>query len=372
MKKVIFIPPNGEMFINDFSIERLGKYCKNKNNIETLLIKIKNPNSPDNFNYVDSVIDVESKEEIVEYLKTLDYDVIFHRSWMHAYAFAQLLVEQFDNVIVNIKDWEVSTKKEYEVMYGKKSVEDFDAIEAIFKKAKLVLSHFTGPQAEIWAKRYNVCKEKFRFFPEYCNEESFYFRSNLSYEKPRLVLAGSLSPSSYPEEICPSKSHLRVIRKVTKKDISIDYVLPIGTYAGVKSLKNRLLFQDVLFEDKFNKNFNIFRGKTLDSSILNNYNFGFFSLEYVTKNEYKNKYAIPSKFAFYLESGLPMIVNKKLKALSHFIETYNLGILFDNDDIDSLEKILNITNSEYVKMVENIYSFRKTFVINHIDEFLHI
>lgn len=369
MKKVIFIPPNGEMFINDFSIERLGKYFKNTKNTHTILIKIKNPNSPDSFNYVDSVIDVESKEEIIELLKNLEFDVIFHRSWMHAYAFAQLLVEQFDNVIVNIKDWEVCTKKEYEIMYGKKSVEDFDAIEAIFTKAKVILSHFTQEQASIWAKRFNVNKDKFHFFPEYCNEESFHIRTNITYKKPKLVLAGSLSPSSYPEEICPSKSHLRVIKKITKKGISVDYVLPIGTYAGVKSSKNRLLFQDVLFEDKFNENFNLLRGKTLDSSILNEYHFGFFSLEYVTKNEYKNKYAIPSKFAFYLESGLPMIVNKKLKALSYLVETYKLGIAFDNDDINSLEKILDITTSEYLKLVENIYSFRKNFIVKGIDEF---
>lgn len=364
MKKIIFIPPNGEMFINDFSIERLGKYFKNDKKIHTTLIKIKNKNSIDKFEYVDSIIDVESKKEILKILKSLKYDVIFHRSWMFAYPFAKTLVKKFDNVIVNIKDWEISTKKEYKVMYGEKAVDDFKAIKYIFKNARVILSHYTDKQAEIWAKKYGVNKNKFIFFPEYCNEENFNFRTNIVYKNPKLVLGGTLAPSSFPEEISAAKSHFRAMKKITKLGIGVDYVLTAGAYAGIKSPKNKMLFQDILYENQFNDNFSLFKGKTLDSSILNQYQFGFFLLEYCTKNEYKNRYAIPSKFAFYLESGLPILANKKLKALSYYVKKYNLGIVFSNDDIKKFNQTLDISQKDYTQMVENIYQFRKKFIFN--------
>lgn len=372
MKKIVFIPPNGKMFINDFSIQRLGEHFKSVADVHTTLITIDIQKAIKPIENIDSIISVASKDELFEQLKLLEYDVIFHRSWMLAYPFAAELVKNFPSVIVNIKDWNFSTKKEYKIIFGDKAAEDFEAIRYIFQNTKLVLSHFTKEQAKIWAKKYNVNEKKFIFFPEYCNEKNFSIRENTTYQTPKLVFAGSLGPTSYPEEFFLAKSHLRAIREITKHNIDVSYVLTAGAYAGTQSPRQRLLFQDILYENTFNEKFHLIEGETLNPSILNKYHFGFFNLEYTTKSESLNKYAIPSKFAFYLEAGIPMIINSKLKSLSKIIDTYKLGIVISNKELESLDKILNkITSEEYSHMQLNIEKFRDHFTYsNNINQLL--
>lgn len=362
IKKIVFIPPNGKMFINDFSIQRLGEYFKSNANIHTTLLKIDTLPSTTTIEYIDCIINVKSEDELFEQLKLLDYDVIFHRSWMLAYPFAATLVKKFDNVIVNIKDWNFSTQKEYKIIFGEKAVDDFKAIDYIFKNAKAILSHYTHEQAKIWAKQYNVNENKFIFFPEFCDEKNFYFRKKINYENPKLVFAGSIGPTSYPEEFSSDKSYVRVMKQLTKKGIHISYVLPEGAYAGTQSPRRRLLFQDILYEDKFNSNFQIKKGETLNSLILADYHFGFFNIEHSLKCRYADKHAIASKFAFYLEAGLPIITNSKIQSLTTLIKTFGLGITISNKDVENLDIILkNITSEEYDKMRQNVEKFRENF-----------
>ena len=174
MKRIVFIPPNGMIFNNDFFIKRLSEYFENYSNAYTILLKIDDKKNIENVMNVDEVIDVSSADELFKKLRSIDYDIIFHRSWMLAYPFAKKILENFDNVIVNIKDWEVCTKKEYEFAYGIDAVEDFSAIEYIFKNSKLIFSHYTKEQAIIWANQYNVDVDKFIFFPEYCYKNNFH------------------------------------------------------------------------------------------------------------------------------------------------------------------------------------------------------
>ena len=372
INKIVLIPPNGEMFVNDFSLQRIGKALKVKNNIKIILLKIDKSDSKNIFektDFADITINVKSKDELFNQLKIINPDTIFHRSWMLAYPFAAKLVKEFDNVVVNIKDWNFSSEKDYKIIFGEKSMGDFDAIKYIFKNAKLVLSHFIKEQALIWAKEYKTDKDKFIFFPEYCDKDKFFNRKNTPYKKHKLVFAGSLGPTSDPQEFFLAKPHLMAIRTIAKKDIFINYVLSPGTYAGIKSEKQKILFQDILYENKFNKNFNIKKGKVLDSSILKNYTYGIFTLEYTVKNEHLNKYAIPSKFAFYLEAGIPLLVNKKLVALSQYVEKYNLGITFSNSDLANLHKILKQNEPKYNKFIKNIKKFRENFTYKEKYEF---
>ncbi len=369
VKKIIFIPPNGEMFINDFSIQRIAKYLKNNKNIHTTLLQIKDHKATDSFEYIDSIIDVESQNDLLEQLKSLKYDIIFHRSWMLAYPFAAKLVKKFDNVIVNIKDWGFSSKKEYKIMFGDNATKDFKAIKFIFKNAKYVLSHYTEEQAKIWEKQYNTSREKFIFFPEYSNENNFNNKENINYKKIKLVYAGGLAPSSFPEEMFPTKGNFRALKNITAHNINISYVLTPGAYGATQLPKLRIMFQDILYEDKFNKNFNLKKGKILCASVLNDYHFAFFLFEYCTKSEYLNKYAVPSKLAFYLEAGIPIIINKKLKAVSKLVKEHKLGIVFSNNELKNLDEILkNITKKEYKQFVLNVKKFRNEFIYS-LDKF---
>lgn len=335
---------------------------KEKKQIKTILLKLDTIRGfEENFDYVDLVIDVKTQKELIKKLKEIKPDLIFHRSWMHAYSFAAKLVKKFDNVIVNIKDWEFASKKEYGIIFGEEATKDFKAIKYIMKSAKLILSHYTKEQAKIWAKKYKVNKKKFVFFPEFCNEENFCDKKVLDTDTYNIVFAGSLSPTSYPEEFFIAKPHLRSVRRLTKQNIDVSYVLVEGSYAATQSPRQRLLFQDVLYENQFNDKFHLVKGKQLDSSVLSSYHYGFFTLEYTTKNKTLNKYAIPSKFAFYLEAGIPMLINDQLKSLSCYVKKYQLGIVFGNDDLDRLDEILVNNQKNYGNFVKNIKKFRKKF-----------
>lgn len=360
IKKVVFVPPNGKMFINDFSIQRIGHYLSKIEDVETVLCIVDESNNNESFDFIHRVIRASNQKQLLKRIKEENADVIFHRSWMLAYPFAAKLVKKFDNVIVNIKDWNFSSKKEYGIIFTEEATKDFKAMKYIMKHAELILSHYTQEQAKLWAKQYKVDQNKFIFFPEFCNENNFNFRKELRNISLRIAFAGSLGPTTYPEEFFLAKSHLRAVRFLTKKSIDVSYVLVEGSYAATQSPRQRLLFQDILYENQFNDKFHLVKGKQLDSSILNSYHFGFFILEYTTKNKTLNKYAVPSKFAFYLEAGMPMIINSKMKALSKIVEKYELGIVFKSLN-DLIRKLENLSEEHYFTYVNNVENYRKNF-----------
>lgn len=355
-KYVIFIPPNGEFKKQDFSLQRIAQWLKTRKQIETTLLYIKSKNEDKLIDIFDNIIEVSNKEEILTKLKMLSCDIIFNRGWMHSYTFSKELVKQFDNVVINIKDWNFSSKDEYEFLFN--DTKDFEAIEYIFQNSKYILSHFTQEQADIWSKEYDVDKKKFIFFPEYCNEEKF-IDKDITYEDIKLVYAGKIHKSNLPEQLFPAKSHLRSIMKITNKNIGIDFVLPEREYENV--LLNRDDFLDFLYENKFNKNFNLLKGKALSSSILKKYHFGFFELETSGKNKSLYRYAVTSKFAFYLESATPMLVNEDFISMSNLVSQHKLGIVFNNKDLNTIDKLLDISSEEYCEYVNNIKKFRNSF-----------
>ncbi len=365
MKKIVFIPPNGHILAHDFSINRILKYLQNVKNITTVLIKI-DSHSNDTLYPADKIINVNNKQELFQYIKEENPSYIFHRSWMMGYSFAAELVKNFDNVIVNIKDWNFSTKKQYEVMFKKEDSADFEAIDYIFKNSILILSHYTDEQAQLWANEYNVNKKKFKFFPEYCNEDKFYNKGNIDYSVPKIVYAGTMCPTSFPEEHFPCKSYLRSIRKVTKGGLDVTYVLVKSAYAATQDPKRRDLFLDILYEDKFNSYFHLKEGRTHDPSVLEEYHFGFFHLEDSAINQGLTRYAVPSKFAFYLESGLPLLINSKMRALSKIVTKHKIGVVFSNSELEILpKKLKSIKIEEYLSYIENIKKFRKKFTYSN-------
>jgi len=171
LKTIIFIPPNGTLKKHDFSLERIAKSLKDNKSIKSVLLYVKNNQDEKALKYFDNIVQVKSEKELFKKISLIDYDTIFSRAWMHAYPFSAKLVKKFDNVVVNIKDWNFATKKEYKFLFG--NYDDFDAIKYIFKNAKYVLSHYRKQQAKIWAEQYKVNKNKFIFFPEFCNKENF-------------------------------------------------------------------------------------------------------------------------------------------------------------------------------------------------------
>ncbi len=356
MKTIIFVPPNGILKRQDFSIARIVKILQKDKGIKSILLYINSAQDNHSLNYFDQVYQVKSEEELFNKLSSINYDSIFSRSWMHAYSFSAKLVKKFDNVIVNIKDWNFSTREEYKFLFG--NDDDFDAIKYIFENAKYILSHYTDKQAKLWAKKYQVSKEKFIFFPEYCVD------INQSVPKTRkvdsIVFAGTFGPTVYPEQFYVSKDMYKTIHLITKKELYLDYILPPKFYDNVDSFA----YQDFLFENYFNKFFNIKRGKELDNSIILEYGYGIFT---PIINDRRSsdifKYAIPSKFSFYLEANLPMIVNKKMKSLSKIVLENGLGIVVSNKDMLNIKSI--IKDQDYDGLLQNIIKYKEKFQYNN-------
>ncbi|WP_434637267.1 hypothetical protein MLC35_00685 [Sulfurimonas sp. NW7] len=359
-KHIIFIPPDGAFKKQDFSIQRVVKWLHANDTfaVKTTLLYIGSDISGVESDLFDEIIVARDKQEIITILRNLEYDVVFHRAWMTCYEFAAELTKEFSKVVVNIKDWNFASKEVYEFLYP--DYKDHEAIEYIFKNAYKILSHFTAEQSKIWAKEYKTSQEKFVFFPEYCNESSFHSKQISQSEVVHLVYAGNIQPTARPEEYFPGKAHLRSLKKITGQAVKIDFVLPENVYDNF--FQNKDLYQDFIFESFVNDNFNIVKGKALNSSVLNKYDYGFFELEATGVNNMLYKYAITSKFAFYLEAGLPILVNSKFVSMSNLVQKYQLGIVFSNNNLDEIDTILDKAKSEYSNYLDNIKKFRKEFV----------
>ncbi|MCF6330053.1 MAG: hypothetical protein L3I99_00720 [Sulfurimonas sp.] len=354
---IVFIPPSGQFKKQDFSLQRIAKWLNEYDEIKTTLVHIK-PIFELDTTMFDKVIQKNNQAEIIPTLKTIKYNMIFHRTWMTNYEFAAELVKEFDSVSVNIKDWNFAPKDVYEFLYP--SFKDYEAIGYIFKNCNHILSHFTKKQAKLWAKEYDTKREKFIFFPEYCNKNSFNKKPVLKYKNIHLVYAGAISPSTKPEDYFPGKSHIRAIKSLTKQGINIDFVLPQHIYDF--TMKSVDVFKDFIYEKEINKKFNIIKGKSLDSSVLNKYHFGFFELEASGLNHTLYKYALTSKFAFYLEAGLPMLINDKFVSMAKIIKEHKLGIVFNNNELENMSAVLDISQTEYDKFILNIQKYRKKFI----------
>ncbi len=311
------------------------------------------------------IITVKNKDEMFKTIASLNHKAIFHRSWMGSYDFAADLVKNFDNVIVNIKDWNFAPQNVYEFLYQDNN--DYESISYIFKNCKKILSHFTKEQYLLWEKEYNIDKNKFTFFPEFCNNESFVDKKRKEYDiqNIRLVYAGKISSTTLPEDYFPGKSHLRSLKILTKKNINIDFVLPPEIYNDIFNEQKK--YMDFVYLNQLNPKFNIVKGEVLNPNILNKYDFGFFELETTGLNHMLYKYAVTSKFSFYLEALLPLLVNEKFSSMAKLVRDNNLGIVFNNNDLENLDKKLNITNEQYQNFVKSIIKFRTKFTYNNIN-----
>ncbi len=358
MKTIIFIPPNGVLKKQDFLFDRLSNYFKNKLDYKTIIICLKNNYEETlvSTNYSEVILS-DTIENMVLSIKSIDAEYIINRGWMHAYAFSAQLLKEIKNMNIIVKDWNFSTKEKYKFLFNDDS--DFEAIEYIFKNSNKVLSHFTVEQAKIWAKSYNVDVNKFIYFPEMCHEDNMIDKFIKIDKEINLVYAGRISPTSLPQEYFPGKSHLRSIKTLTAKKINIDFVLPPMIYRDV--FENKELYLDFIYEHRFNNRFNIIKGEILNPEILHKYHFGFFELEASGINDMLYRYGVVSKFAFYLEANLPIIVNSKFISIAKIVKEEKIGLVFSNKDLENLNEIINSKKDEYSIYINNIKKYRKEF-----------
>ncbi|NCO01828.1 MAG: hypothetical protein GW906_08345 [Epsilonproteobacteria bacterium] len=367
-KRVAFIPPSGIMVYQDSFFRRILKYFHKLDYVETYLISISNVDCVNTF-IVDYNITVSNYDELITFLKKEAFDLVIHRTWMHRYKFAGNLSKDVNNIVFYIKDWidEIAQDK-YKFLFN--TVNDYEGIKEIFENGNLILSHYATSYRNKLANTYNVSKEKFIFFPEYCNEENFVTKKLLHYKKSKnkkLLWIGGFVPTTGPQELGENKYHFETARTITGNNIKFHFFLLKKRYDEVFNPENKLIWQDWLYEHQFNKNLKIKLGTIDRFEIFEKYNFAVVAgLKYDKTALYQENYseAVVSKLAFYMELGIPMIVNKRWSAIAKIVAENKLGIVISNKELKNLNTILNISKKEYKLMVENIYDFRKTYTYN--------
>lgn len=363
-KNIAIVPPNGEFVGQDFAINRITDFFKDLN-IKVTLLCITN-NSSINSLYIKNIKEFKSTDDIIKHLRKTEYDIIFSRSWMHRYSLGAKLAEEFDNVVSYIKDWHNYPKKYYTFVFN--TTEDVQAIKSIFKNSKIILSHYTKEYTNKLAKKYNINENKFYFFPEYTNKKNFCERKNFNYnlKNLKILAAGGIVTTSHPNIMVPGKAYFLCIQQIISNKIKVHSVIIPKAYNKVFS--NALLFQDYLFEHNFNKYYSIKKGIALNSELGEKYHFGLFFLGTCLSDDTyyieAESYAITSKLAFYMECGLPILVNERFKSISKIVKDNGIGLVLTDQDLNNLNNKLDISNVEYNLLVKNVYKFRKKFTYN--------
>ena len=363
-KTIAIIPPDGEFAEQDFAINRISRYLQELGiNITLLCTK----NNQINSLYIDNIKIFESKIEIIDYLKNHTFNLILSRSWMHRYEFAALLTQEFNNVVSYIKDWHDYPLEYYKFIFN--TDEDIQAMESIFKNSQIILSHYTKEYTDKLSKKYKTNKKKNLFFPEYTNEGNFYKKKKIEYDIKtiKILAAGGVPSTSFPDIIIPGKAYFDNIQKVLQNNIHIDIIIVEKYYNKIFNNKN--LYQDYLFENEFNTLFCIKKGENLNSQIGEEYQFGMFFLgTELSDNSYyiqAESFAVTSKLAFYMEAGLPILVNKRFKSISKIVEENGIGLILDDKDLENLYIFLDIGTKKYNKLIKNVYKFREKFSYNN-------
>lgn len=364
MKKIAFIPPNGEIVNQDFALYRIIKFFEAQGYLTSLLC-VKH-NHKQSINYDTNIITVDNKEDIITYLDENEFDLIFHRSWMHRYSFAVELINKFANIVIYIKDWQNIPKNEYTYLY--KTKDDFQSIKKILSSNCILLTHYQEKYIDKLCQYYNIKKRKSHFFPEYCNKDSFYTPTKKYFNKNniKILFASGINKTSLPMQASPAKSVFKMLTTISKQNIYIDLMLLPKSYKKVFNDEIDL-FQDYIYEHTFNDFFTIKKGSDLNHRDTDKYNFGIFAgLDFNTKGLYveAESYAVTSKFAFYLESGLPILVHKRFKLLSKIVKKNHIGLIYDDNDLLNFKSFLNISKKDYNQLLINVSKFREVFSYN--------
>jgi len=154
-------------------------------------------------------------------------------------------------------------------------------------------------------------------------------------------------------------SHIEIIKTITSQKIHLH------TYGPCFDEKENKIF---VKESKKNKYYH-FHG-LVKPGVLNKemskYNYGIF-LFFMdpVKGIPFTKLAKPmlnSKMINYLESGLPIIINKQYEYMAGIIEKHGLGLAIDAEDLKNLRKILE--QKDYSQFQKNIKKFQKEFCLS--------
>ncbi len=310
--------------------------------------------------YFDFVVYFQNDDALMQHLKKVNSQYIFTKGLIGHYHRIARLTDLFDNVVADSTDiphFFTDNQQKNEFFFG--GTGEFRAVEKICTQAKKFLIRYSDDEYDFlqsFSKKKNL-----KTWYEYTNKD-FFVKKKKEITKPySLVWAGILQPLSYPAYFV-GKDLLNSAKAAAKQNIEFTFMLPPSFSSSMLMIESdRKLYYEFFYEAKFNKNITIHFGDVPKRVIklLQNYHYGVFPLYQYERKFTKNM--IPSKFALYLEAGLPIIVNKKMKRLSEVVERHNLGITINEQDIENLREILTGNENKYSQMQESIFEFREKF-----------
>jgi len=175
-------------------------------------------------------------------------------------------------------------------------------------------------------------------------------------EQPlRLVWAGAIAPSHLSSAIIGNNQLIDVFSELVELGFSVTAFSSCQDWATLESQ-----YPDYLELAK-SENFKILPRipqQELIVRMANEFDYGiaFGRLKEGHQQGLSNKITVSGKIFSYVAAGLPILVADYYEVMGEWVEKYDLGVLVDPDQLDSLPGILAQHN--YSETVENIYRYR--------------
>lgn len=231
--------------------------------------------------------------------------------------------------------------------------------EFLFKKADgIVLTMNTVAAGEKLRFRYKSDVPILEF-PTYVCDEFFQDEKKYSQKdgKVYLVYGGVIASSHEPKEVYGAAQFIGLAKSLIHQGLCFHlYLSP-----HFSPIQARKWYSDYIQLAAAAPNFAFKQGVPLDKAIKEFSRYDFASMIHLTEGTRMNPFhfdtCIPTKFFTYLSAGLPIIINKEFGYMVSLIRKYEIGIVIDQNEIDSLSEI--IKNYDYEKLKANVKRARE-------------
>ncbi|TVM04127.1 MAG: hypothetical protein CV087_01645 [Candidatus Brocadia sp. WS118] len=356
------------LFVTGLTFNSVGIsiYLRKTGEFETILLT-ENPWLVGFFRqYFDAVYVYNSYFDVIRILMlSKPYKVHIHGS--HNYYFLGVLACCFNSAgtiagFIDPPSFEPSADNPEELRKKPKDTQmDCFSEEFIFKEADgIVLTMNTLVAGEKLRLRYHS-KVPVLEFPTYVCDEFFEEEEKYSQRDGRtyLVYGGIVAPSHQPKEIYGAAQFIDLAKNFIRQGLCFHmYLSPHFSPIQIDTL-----YSDYIQLAAESPDFNFQYGIPLDRATKEFSKYDFAVMIHITKGTKMNAFhfntCIPTKFFTYLSAGLPVIINKEFAYIVSVVRKYEIGIVVDQDEIDSLAEI--IKSYDYEKLKANVKRARDEF-----------
>lgn len=358
-KKILFVSG-----VPSFNFVGISIYLRKTGKYETILIG----ESPwlSNFfrQYFDNVYIYNSYYEIARIL-ILSKPYIVHVQGMPNYYFLAILAKFLSNAaivsgFIDIPSDDPSIENSdtlFQVPPNK--LLDYFSEEYLFQKAnEIILTSMTLEVGEKLRLKYKSNAPICEFFPYICDEFISEEERCLQNDgKISLVYGGSVVPSYQPKE---QNAGILVI-DIAKNIVGQGLHFYVYLSPHFSSIQVKRLYSDYIQLAAKVPNFVFKEGLPIDGAIkeFSRYDFALMIgvFEGVKINVFNFNTCVPSKFFTYIAAGLPVIVNKEFGYIASLVKKHEIGIVINQNEINSLSEI--IKRYDYEKLKANVKRARE-------------